>query len=208
MQQSLLALDHLNPWDWDTVGRSAGTVPDMPSGEEYASVWAEDQRMMAEAAARMAVAVSTVASASALRDEDVGGAGTEAGSEETARQPVLHVGGNSTPLSSWCLDIETGDPDDIIMLLICCTHPAIRSTLKCVTVTPGSRSQVALVRWILKRLGLLEQVKVGATDWGSVQPLTMNHLSTGYTEDPSTHPFKELYVIFTKKIPLVTTKAL
>jgi hypothetical protein len=67
--------------------------------------------------------------------------------------------------AAWCLDIETGDPDDVIMLIICSTHSAIRPRLKCVTVTPGSRSQVALVRWILKSVGLLEQVKVGATDW-------------------------------------------
>lgn len=65
----------------------------------------------------------------------------------------------------WILDIETSDPDDIMMLLFATAHPLIGSNLKAVTITPGSRAQVALVRWLLKRVGLLDTVRVGAQDW-------------------------------------------
>ena len=60
-------------------------------------------------------------------------------------------------------DMETGDPDDVLTLLFICAHPRIE--LKALTVTPGSREQVSLVRWILNEAGLLTCVRVGAEVW-------------------------------------------
>ena len=65
---------------------------------------------------------------------------------------------------SWILDMETGDPDDVVMLLLCGAHPAIGSKLRAVTLTPGSKEQVGLVRWILQELKLTS-VRVGAQEW-------------------------------------------
>ena len=47
--------------------------------------------------------------------------------------------------------METGDPDDFMTLLWLCDHPSIN--LKAVTVTPGSRAQIGLVRWGLEQMG-------------------------------------------------------
>ena len=33
------------------------------------------------------------------------------------------------------------------------------------SVTPGSRDQIELVRWVLAQLHLLDTVRVGATEW-------------------------------------------
>ena len=60
---------------------------------------------------------------------------------------------------------ETGDPDDVITLLLLCAWHNITLELVAVTVVPGSREQVELVRWILGELGLLDTVRVGATAW-------------------------------------------
>ena len=48
-------------------------------------------------------------------------------------------------------DMETRDPDDALTLCLLATHPA--SALRAVTVTPGSRAQVGLVRHLLSRAG-------------------------------------------------------
>src|SRR5512135_1698267 len=48
-------------------------------------------------------------------------------------------------------DMETSDPDDVLALCILCTHPA--ASLRAVTITPGSRAQVGIVRHVLDRLG-------------------------------------------------------
>jgi len=55
-------------------------------------------------------------------------------------------------------DMETGDPDDFLTLLLLCGHPAVN--LKAVTVTPGSRHQVGVVRWALAAMG--RDIPVGA----------------------------------------------
>jgi inosine-uridine nucleoside N-ribohydrolase len=47
-------------------------------------------------------------------------------------------------------DMETSDPDDVLTLCVLCTHPAV--SLRAVTITPGSRAQVGLVRYVLDRL--------------------------------------------------------
>jgi pyrimidine-specific ribonucleoside hydrolase len=56
------------------------------------------------------------------------------------------------------IDIETGDPDDIFALAILATHPWAR--LKGITVHPGGRDQVGLVKHVLKILEV--DVPVGA----------------------------------------------
>ena len=55
-------------------------------------------------------------------------------------------------------DMETGDPDDFLTLLLLAGHPKV--DLRAVTVTPGGADQIATVRWALKALGL-EDVPVG-----------------------------------------------
>lgn len=57
------------------------------------------------------------------------------------------------------LDMETGDPDDFLTLLLLAGHPAVN--LHAVTVTPGSPSQVGIVRHGLALLGRSD-VRVGA----------------------------------------------
>jgi len=56
-------------------------------------------------------------------------------------------------------DMETRDPDDVLTLCILATHPAAR--LLAVTVNPGSRAQVGIVRHVLSKLGR-QDVKVGS----------------------------------------------
>lgn len=58
-------------------------------------------------------------------------------------------------------DMETADPDDILTLCILATHPKVH--LLAVTVTPGSREQVGVVRHVLGRIGRGDVV-VGAFD--------------------------------------------
>jgi pyrimidine-specific ribonucleoside hydrolase len=59
-------------------------------------------------------------------------------------------------------DMETGDPDDVLTLLLMGSHPNIE--LRAVTVTPGSLEQIALVRWLLHQMDLAH-VRLGAQDW-------------------------------------------
>jgi inosine-uridine nucleoside N-ribohydrolase len=61
--------------------------------------------------------------------------------------------------SSFLLDMETSDPDDFLTLLILLGHPQVE--LRAVTITPGTREQVGLVRWALRAFGR-EDVAVGA----------------------------------------------
>jgi len=56
-------------------------------------------------------------------------------------------------------DCETGDPDDVLTIILLATHP--RSRLRAVTVTPGTRGQVGLIKHVLGRLGLRD-VPVGS----------------------------------------------
>jgi len=59
------------------------------------------------------------------------------------------------------LDMETGDPDDFLTLLLLLGHP--RANLKAVTVTPGTTEQIGLVRWACKQLGKPE-MPIGSFD--------------------------------------------
>ena len=65
------------------------------------------------------------------------------------------------PITDVVFDMETQDPDDFLCLLFLASHP--RVNLKAVTITPGSREQVGLVRWALCALGL-DGLPVGAGD--------------------------------------------
>jgi pyrimidine-specific ribonucleoside hydrolase len=57
-------------------------------------------------------------------------------------------------------DMETGDPDDFLTLLLLLDHP--RVDLRAVTVTPGTRAQIGVVR---RGLELLDRdIPVGAGD--------------------------------------------
>mmetsp|Transcript_99779 Transcript_99779/g.172071 ORF Transcript_99779/g.172071 Transcript_99779/m.172071 type:complete len:719 (-) Transcript_99779:187-2343(-) len=69
-----------------------------------------------------------------------------------------------TKLSPYIFDMETGDPDDVLTLLLLASHPSVE--LRAVTITPGSEEQVAMVRWLLQQLGLTD-VRVGAQSWPS-----------------------------------------
>ncbi|MCP3099276.1 nucleoside hydrolase [Myxococcus sp. K15C18031901] len=55
--------------------------------------------------------------------------------------------------------METSDPDDALTLCLLATHPDV--TLRAVTVTPGTRLQVGVVRHLLARAGRSD-VPVGA----------------------------------------------
>src|SRR5437867_351136 len=70
----------------------------------------------------------------------------------------------TTPEASTMLDIvwdmETGDPDDFLTLLLLLGHP--RVNLKAVTIAPGTPAQVGLVRRALSWFG--RDLPVGAFD--------------------------------------------
>ena len=55
-------------------------------------------------------------------------------------------------------DMETGDPDDFLTLLLLIGYPSVN--LKAVTVTPGAPDQIGLVRHALKWFNL--NIPVGA----------------------------------------------
>jgi len=58
-------------------------------------------------------------------------------------------------------DMETGDPDDFLTLLLLCGHPKVN--LRAVTITPGTADQVGLVRWALDRFDL--DIPVGSFNY-------------------------------------------
>lgn len=47
-------------------------------------------------------------------------------------------------------DMETQDPDDVLTLCLLATHPAVR--LRAVTVNPGSKHQIGVVKHVLNRI--------------------------------------------------------
>jgi pyrimidine-specific ribonucleoside hydrolase len=55
-------------------------------------------------------------------------------------------------------DMETADPDDFLTLCFLLSHPKV--DLKAVTVTPGGKKQVGLVKMVLERMGV--DIPVGA----------------------------------------------
>jgi len=85
-------------------------------------------------------------------------------------------------------DMETGDPDDFLTLLLLIGHPDVN--LKAVTVTPGTPAQIGLVRHALNNwFGLdipigsyqLSHNKVCVSGWhyqvyGNIPPQLMPNL--------------------------------
>jgi pyrimidine-specific ribonucleoside hydrolase len=60
------------------------------------------------------------------------------------------------------LDIETADPDDVMMLCLAAGHSQIN--LRAVTVTPGTNEQIGLVKHLLRKMGI--NVPVGSHSIG------------------------------------------
>jgi pyrimidine-specific ribonucleoside hydrolase len=65
------------------------------------------------------------------------------------------------PVPDVVWDMETGDPDDFLTLLMLAGHP--RVNLRAVTVTPGSPAQIGVVRHGLALMGR-DDIPVGAFD--------------------------------------------
>ena len=78
-------------------------------------------------------------------------------------------------------DMETGDPDDFLTLLLLLDHPRVE--LLAVTITPGTADQVGLVRWALAQLGR-EDVVVGARDLASEKQAVSAWHYRAYGEPP------------------------
>eukprot|EP00286_Rhodomonas_abbreviata_P001584 CAMPEP_0181289056 /NCGR_PEP_ID=MMETSP1101-20121128/678_1 /TAXON_ID=46948 /ORGANISM="Rhodomonas abbreviata, Strain Caron Lab Isolate" /LENGTH=419 /DNA_ID=CAMNT_0023393251 /DNA_START=228 /DNA_END=1487 /DNA_ORIENTATION=+ len=74
------------------------------------------------------------------------------------------------------LDMETGDPDDLLTLILLARHPNV--VLKAVTLTPGTREQVSLVQWVLRKLQV-SCVKIGAQEWPKHADKEIGGLKTG-----------------------------
>jgi inosine-uridine nucleoside N-ribohydrolase len=81
------------------------------------------------------------------------------------------------PITDVVFDMETQDPDDFLCLLFLASHP--RVNLKAVTITPGSREQIGIVRWALRTLSL-DGLPVGAVarhlDHGPAHRFQLLHL--------------------------------
>lgn len=58
-------------------------------------------------------------------------------------------------------DMETADPDDLFTLIFLATTKQV--SLRCVTVTPGARDQIWLVKRVLSELGM-SWMPVGSAD--------------------------------------------
>ena len=69
--------------------------------------------------------------------------------------------GTATPMPL-VIDIETGDPDDMLTLIAVACHP--RVNLKAVTVSPGTQEQLEMVYWVLQDLGM-KGVRLGGRSW-------------------------------------------
>jgi inosine-uridine nucleoside N-ribohydrolase len=67
----------------------------------------------------------------------------------------------TTPIVPLIPDMETADPDDVITLILACTHP--RLNLRAVLITPGTPAQVAVVRSILRHIRSVE-IPIGVFD--------------------------------------------
>jgi pyrimidine-specific ribonucleoside hydrolase len=77
-------------------------------------------------------------------------------------------------------DMETGDPDDFLTLLLLLGHPDVN--LKAVTVTPGSAAQVGLVRRALAWFG--RDLPVGAYNLDHPKPCVSPWHYTAYGDAP------------------------
>jgi pyrimidine-specific ribonucleoside hydrolase len=80
-------------------------------------------------------------------------------------------------------DMETGDPDDFLTLLLLLGHPEVR--LKAVTITPGSPHQVGLVRHALACFG--RDLPVGAHNLAHPKPCVSSWHYKAYGEIPPSY---------------------
>jgi pyrimidine-specific ribonucleoside hydrolase len=71
------------------------------------------------------------------------------------------------------LDMETGDPDDFITLLLLLGHPMVH--LKAVTVVPGTPDQIGFLRYVLSRFNRSD-LPLGAFDMNAKPALSKFHL--------------------------------
>lgn len=55
-------------------------------------------------------------------------------------------------------DMETGDPDDFLTLVLLLGHPKVN--LKAVTVTPGTKGQVGVIKWACQQFN--RQIPIGS----------------------------------------------
>jgi hypothetical protein len=87
---------------------------------------------------------------------------TASAAAEAATSTVLKSpdAASSSPRRPFILDMETADPDDFLTLLLLLGHPRVQ--LLAVTVTPGSREQVGVVKQALAWFGVVDTVPVGS----------------------------------------------
>src|SRR5690349_3302003 len=79
-------------------------------------------------------------------------------------------------------DMETNDPDDFLTLLLLLDHLAVE--LKAVTVMPGSKQQIGLVRRALEWFGRTD-VRVGAFNIDHPKPCVSPWHFSAYGEPPA-----------------------
>ena len=77
------------------------------------------------------------------------------------------------------IDIETGDPDDLFTLSMLTTHPKV--DLQSVTVFPGGRDQVGLVKAVLKNLERSD-IPVGADVRADGKDRVSNYYKNGLAQ--------------------------
>lgn len=71
------------------------------------------------------------------------------------------------------LDMETGDPDDFITLLLLLGHPLV--DLKAVTIVPGTPDQIGFIRYVLSRFNRGD-LPLGIFDINAKPSLSQFHL--------------------------------
>eukprot|EP01122_Echinamoeba_exundans_P002904 TRINITY_DN12904_c0_g1_i1.p1 TRINITY_DN12904_c0_g1~~TRINITY_DN12904_c0_g1_i1.p1 ORF type:complete len:199 (-),score=22.81 TRINITY_DN12904_c0_g1_i1:15-611(-) len=85
-----------------------------------------------------------------------------------------------------CFDMETGDPDDVVSLLILLAHPRVQ--LRAVTIYPGGKDQIRFVRRLISSVqGKMPKTKQhpisigGHMNW-TEKPQTKKYLSAGISK--------------------------
>lgn len=101
-------------------------------------------------------------------------------------------------------DMETNDPDDFLTLLLLLGHPKVR--LRGVTITPGSKHQVGLVRWALAQFD--QDIPVGAGNIDHPKPSISQWHFDAYGDIPPSSDALEadklLYELCDKNTTLIT----
>jgi pyrimidine-specific ribonucleoside hydrolase len=87
----------------------------------------------------------------------------------------------------YIFEMETGDPDDFLTLLLMLDHPRIN--LKAVVINPGSPEQVGLVRWALERFDV--NIPVGSLDLHNKNKRQKPNVSAWHHEIVAWNPSKD-----------------